>query len=431
LDGPVQARHPLVNMSHPVARAVRRTMFTVFGIPVLVAIAMSLVDSYRRRGKKPKPFPTRTAQETRVGDGTVTTYSFGQDLYDDMLAAIEGAQKQVLLETYIWKGDAVGQRFKKAITDAADRGVEVRVIYDSFANIVVRPAFKHFPPNVKVLAFPVYSAGWRFFDLRRYGRDHRKILVVDNAVGFVGGYNIGSPYATEWRDTHCRITGPGVWDLARAFADFWNLHRSKAQLIPRGRGSEPPMLMTTAATWEPRIRVHRNVPRMWMFPIRGMYLEAINRAQRNVWMTHAYFIPDESFVDALVDAAGRGVDVRLLLPAKSNHIVADWISRGYFRRMLDAKVGIHRFRDAMVHAKTATIDGTWTTIGTANVDRLSMSGNYEINVEIIDASLAEEMERIFLTDLTNTLPLTIAEWEARDVYSRFTEMILKPLRPLL
>jgi cardiolipin synthase len=406
-------------------------MFTVFGIPVLVAIAMSLVDSYRRRGKKPKPFPTRTAQETRVGDGTVTTYSFGQDLYDDMLAAIEGAQKQVLLETYIWKGDAVGQRFKKAITDAADRGVEVRVIYDSFANIVVRPAFKHFPPNVKVLAFPIYSAGWRFFDLRRYGRDHRKILVVDNAVGFVGGYNIGSPYATEWRDTHCRITGPGVWDLARAFADFWNLHRSKAQLIPRGRGSEPPMLMTTAATWEPRIRVHRNVPRMWMFPIRGMYLEAINRAQRNVWMTHAYFIPDESFVDALVDAAGRGVDVRLLLPAKSNHIVADWISRGYFRRMLDAKVGIHRFRDAMVHAKTATIDGTWTTIGTANVDRLSMSGNYEINVEIIDASLAEEMERIFETDLTNTLPLTIAEWEARDVYSRFTEMILKPLRPLL
>jgi len=401
-------------------------MFTLFGIPLLVAIGMSLVDSYRRRGKKPKPFPTRTAQETPVGGGTVTTYTFGQDLYDDMLAAIEGAQKQVLFETYIWKGDAVGQQFKKAIIDAADRGVEVRVIYDSFANIVVRPPFKHFPSNVKVLAFPVYSAGWRFFDLRRYGRDHRKILVVDDRVGFVGGYNIGSPYATEWRDTHCRITGPGVWDLARAFADFWNLHRDK-----RFRRSEPPMLLSTTSSWEPRIRVHRNVPRLWMFPIRGMYLEAINRAQRNVWMTHAYFIPDEGFVDSLVGAASRGVDVRLLLPAKSNHIVADWISRGYFRRMLDANIAIHRFRDAMVHAKTATIDGSWTTIGTANVDRLSMSGNYEINVEIIDPSLAEEMERIFETDLTNSLPLTLAEWETRDVYSRFTEMILKPLRPML
>ena len=119
----------------------------------------------------------------------------GQALYDDMLAAIEGAQKQVLLETYIWKSDAIGQRFKKAVIDAADRGVEVRVIFDSFANLVVRPPFKHFPPGVKVLAYPVYSAGWRFFDLRRYGRDHRKILVVDDHVAFVGGYNIGTPYA--------------------------------------------------------------------------------------------------------------------------------------------------------------------------------------------------------------------------------------------
>ena len=344
-----------------------------------------------------------------------------------MLAAIEGAKKQVLLETYIWKGDAVGQRFKKALIDAADRGVEVRVIYDQFANIVVRPPFKRFPPNVKVLAYPVYSAGWRFFDLRRYGRDHRKILVVDDTVGFVGGYNIGAPYATEWRDTHCRITGPGVWDLARAFADFWNLHRDK-----RFRRSEPPMLMTTASTWEPRIRVHRNVPA-------------------------AVDVPDPVDVHRgdQPGAAQRLDDARLLHPRRElrrrarrggAHAASTYAcccrrspttswptgSRAATSAGCSTRASrIHRFRDAMVHAKTATIDGNWTTIGTANVDRLSMSGNYEINVEIIDASLAEEMERIFETDLTNALPLTIAEWEARDVYSRFTEMILKPLRPLL
>ncbi len=191
------------------------------------------------------------------------------------------------------------------------------------------------------------------------------------------------------------------------------------------------MLRSATSEWEPRIRVHRNVPRLWMFPIRSMYLEAINRAQRNIWMTHAYFIPDEGFVDSLVDAARRGVDVALLLPAKSNHIVADWISRGYFRRMLDAGVSIHRFRDAMVHAKTATIDGSWTTIGTANVDRLSMSGNYEINVEIIDPGLAEALERVFTVDQSNSLELTQAEWEARDIYRRFTEFLPNPLRPLL
>ena len=404
----------------------RRTVLAILGVQVALAAAMTLVDSYRRRGKKPKPFPVTSPREVVIGEGTVTTYTFGQDLYDAMLAAIRGARRQILLETYIWKGDELGELFKQELVDAARRGVDVYVIFDSFANLVVSPAFKHFPPEVKVLRYPVYSAGLRFWDLRRYGRDHRKILVVDEEVGFVGGYNLGSPYATEWRDTHVRITGPGVWDLQRTFADFWNLHRRK-----RIGRSERPLLLETASQWEPRIRFHRNIPRLWMFPIRSMYLEAINRATHNIWMTHAYFIPDQDFVDALEDAARRGVDVRLLLPLKSNHIVADWISRGYFSQLLTAGVRIFRFRDAMVHAKTSTIDGSWSTVGTANVDRLSLQGNYEINVEIIDPAMAATMEEIFLLDESNCLELTLGEWEARDLHRKFTESFLGPLRPLL
>ena len=274
-----------------VLRWVRRTLAVVFGVPIAIGIGMSLVDSYRRRGKKPKPFPTTPPTTAEVGEGTITTYTFGKDLYADMLAAIEGAQRQILFETYIWKGDAVGEQFKAALAAAADRGVEVYCIYDGFANLVVSPRFKRFPPSMKVLRYPVYGAGWRFFDLRRYGRDHRKILVVDDKEAYVGGYNIGSAYETEWRDTHVRITGPGVQDLRRAFADFWNLHRRR-----RLRASERPLLVETASVWEPHIRLQRNVPRLWMFPIRGMYLEAINRASTNVWMTHAYFIPDQDFV---------------------------------------------------------------------------------------------------------------------------------------
>ncbi|MEO5851609.1 MAG: phospholipase D-like domain-containing protein [Nocardioides sp.] len=405
---------------------VRRALLGILGLQVALAAAMTLVDSYRRRGKKPKPFPTTSPREVHIGDGAVTTYTFGQDLYDDMLAAIGGAHRQILFETYIWKGDEVGEQFKQALIDAAGRGVDVYVIYDGFANLVVSPAFKRFPPTLKVLHYPVYGAGLRFWDLGRYGRDHRKILVVDDEVGFVGGYNIGTAFATEWRDTHVRITGPGVWDLKRAFADFWNLHRRKRL----GR-SERPLLLETASQWEPRIRFHRNNPRLWAFPIRSMYLEAINRASHNVWMTHAYFIPDQDFVDALKDAAGRGVDVRLLVPLKSNHIVADWISRGYFSQLLTAGVRIFRFRDAMVHAKTSTIDGSWSTVGTANVDRLSLQGNYEINVEIIDTAMAEVMEDIFRIDEAHSLELTIDEWEARDLHRKFTEHILQPLRPLL
>src|SRR3954454_14259141 len=406
---------------------VRRVVLGIVVAPFLLAIGMTLVDSYRRRGKRRAvTFPTATPSRVSVGDGEVTTYTFGTDLYDDMLAAIDGAQRQVLLETYIWKGDEIGQRFKTAVEAAAGRGVEVFLIYDAFANLVVSPRFKRFPSGIKVLRYPVYAAGWRPFDLRRYGRDHRKILVVDDAVGFVGGYNIGEAYATEWRDTHVRITGPAVWDLKRAFADFWNLNRRRWF-----RRSERPLLLETASTWEPTIRFHRNVPRLWMFPIRAMYLEAINRASHNIWMTCAYFIPDQDFVDALTVAARRGVDVRLLIPAKSNHVVADWISRGYFSQLLEAGVKVLRYRDAMVHAKTATIDGTWSTVGTANIDRLSLTGNYEINVEIIDEGLAAALERVFRVDQTNCLELTRAEWEARDIYRRFTEFLLNPLRPLL
>nr|WP_237447717.1 phospholipase D-like domain-containing protein [Nocardioides flavescens] len=401
-------------------------MLAVFGVPVVIGVAMSLVDSYRRRGKKPKPFPTTPPTPVEVGEGTVTTYTYGRDLYEDMLAAIGRAERQILFETYIWKGDEVGERFKHALAAAADRGVEVCCIYDGFANLVVSPRFKHFPANVKVLRYPVYAAGLRFFDLRRYGRDHRKILVVDDAEAFVGGYNIGSAYETEWRDTHVRITGPGVADLRRAFADFWNLHRRR-----RLRSSERPLLVEATSTWEPHLRFHRNVPRLMMFPIRGMYLEAINRASRTIWITQAYFIPDQDFVDALKVAAARGVDVRVLVPLKSNHIVADWLSRGYFSQLLEAGVRIFRFKDAMVHAKTATVDGTWSTVGTANIDRLSLQGNYEINVEVIDRDLAGHLEQVYRVDESNSIELTRGEWEARDLHRRFTEMVLRPLRPFL
>ncbi len=414
---------PIRYVESPVTRAMKRAFLSMIGFQLLLALTLTLVDSYRRRGKRPKPFPTTPPTEVAIGDGGVKTYTYGQDLYDDMLAAIAEAKQQILFETYIWKGDEVGEEFEAALAEAAARGVEVYAIYDSFANLVVSPRFKRFGPRLRVLEYPVYNAGWRFLDLRRYGRDHRKILVVDDEVAFVGGYNVGTAYATEWRDTHVRITGPGVWDLKRAFADFWNLHR-------RPRGSRP-LLLETAADWEPRIRVHRNVPRLWMFPIRGMYLEAITRAYSHIYMTHAYFIPDSDFVDALTAAARRGVDVRLLLPATSNHVVADWLSRGYYGQLLASGARIFLFQGAMVHAKTSTIDGRWSTVGTANIDRLSMTGNYEINVEFIDEGMAAEMERIFATDLSNAKELKAEEWSSRGVHKKFTELVLAPLRPLL
>jgi cardiolipin synthase len=162
-----------------------------------------------------------------------------------------------------------------------------------------------------------------------------------------------------------------------------------------------------------------------------MYLEAIARASHHIWMTHAYFIPDTDFVEALKSAARRGVDVRILVPALSNHVVADWLSRGYYGELLAAGVRIFRYTAGMVHAKTATIDGRWSTVGTANIDRLSMTGNYEINVEFVDPGFARLMEEIFSNDVSRATELTARTWAARGVHKKFTELVLAPLRPLL
>jgi cardiolipin synthase len=162
-----------------------------------------------------------------------------------------------------------------------------------------------------------------------------------------------------------------------------------------------------------------------------MYLEAIDRASHHVYLTHAYLIPDEDMVTALVRAARRGVDVRIIVPAESNHVVADWLSRGFYGQLLRGGVRLYLYQKAMVHAKTATIDGQWSTIGTANIDRLSLLGNYEINMEVFSADVAKQMEEIFAIDSTNSVELTLPDWQRRHAMVKFSETVLTPLRPLL
>ncbi|WP_157439564.1 phospholipase D-like domain-containing protein [Aeromicrobium sp. Root344] len=416
-----------MRMRRPSTRGIlKRALFTMLSAQFLIVVALMVTTKVRKlmRGSKSHDtFPVTPPAPLEVGAGnTATVYTYGSDLFEDMLAAIGNARERILFETYIIKADEMGRRFKQALVDAAERGVDVYVIYDGFANLVVTPSFLTFPAPIHVLRYPVFATGWRFFSPRQMGRDHRKVLVVDDEVGYVGGYNIGSLYASEWRDTHLKIEGPSVWDLDNAFVDFWNLRRRRRARMLKERGD---------ASWEPQIRAHRNVPRQLLFPIRGMYIEAIDRARDHIYITAAYFIPDRDILDGLLAAAARGVRVRILVPEISNHVVADWLSRGFYSQLLDGGVEILLYQDWMVHAKTATIDGRWTTIGTANIDRLSLTGNYEINLEILDDALAQHLETVFETDASNARVLTRAEWSSRPLVAKACEWILAPLRPLL
>src|SRR5579863_2718632 len=317
---------------HP--RSILKTVLQITGLLValqaITVIVLQIISAQRKRLHQSGGFPHPQLPEVSVGKNKLKIYSYGCDLFDAMLAAIDAAQESIYLETYIWKGDDVGQQFKQHLANKAAQGVEVYVIFDSFGNTVVPHKFKTFPPAVHVLPYQIIQHPWQLFDLRRYSLDHRKLLVVDGTTSFIGGYNLGSLYATSWRDTHLRIQGPAAADLARTFIDFWNWHTPKQQHFTHHYSRHFDPLVNFRGTNALRLT----------FPIRDMYIEAIDRAEHTIRLSNAYFVPDRVLLDALKAASTRGVDVRVLVPWVSNHVVVDWLTRGYFTECLQAGIRI-------------------------------------------------------------------------------------------
>lgn len=385
-------------------------------IAVLSAIALQ-----RNKRLTTARFPHVSLPEVFVEDNQLKIFTYGANLFAAMLDAIAAAQEHIFIESYIWKSDAVGEQFKQALIEKARQGVQVYVIFDEFGNLVVPEAFKRFPPEIHQLRFKPINRFWHIFDPRRYALDHRKMLVVDGRIAFLGGYNIGTLYAEHWRDTHLRITGSKAVDLADSFCDFWNAHAPRRQRIH----------MQFPLRFDPTIMLRDNNALRLTFPIRDMYISAFNRAQKHILLTNAYFIPDHALLESLKDAAQRGVQVHVLTPWTSNHILADWAARGYFQNCLQAGIHIWGYRSAMIHAKTCTVDDEWSTIGTANLDRLSAVGNYELNAEIYSRNVARQMRELFEHDQSNSIELTVERWERRPWYVKLSEWALEPLRMML
>src|SRR5215216_6678583 len=368
---------------------------------VTVGVLVAMAELRKRRQGPREGFPWEDQPEIRMESGKdrLKIYAYGVSLYEAMLDEIEGAQGEIFVGTFIWKGDEVGRRFVDALARKAREGVDVYVVFDGLANVFVPPSFKRFPERI-----------------------HRHVMSVDGRVAFLGGYNIGSLYAAGWRDTHVRVRGDAAREVDNAFIDFWNAHRTEE--LPR-------ITPNKERDWNPAVRVRRNDPYMRIFPIREMYLEAIDRANSHVYLTHAYFVPDRALKAHLIDATKRGVDVQLLVPEHSNHVTADWLARRHFYDLLKNAVRIFLYRHIMIHSKTATADGLWSTIGSANIDRLSMLGNYELNIEVYSRRLAAQMEKMFEMDKTNAEELTLEEWERRPLPAKLVERTLASLSPLV
>ncbi len=403
-------------------RLVGITLLGILTLQVLTAAVLLVIATLGKRRKHEVSFPHEPFKEVQVGENVLKLYSYGRELFDAMLEAIDTAQESIYLETYIWKDDAVGQEFQEHLARKAEEGVEVYVIFDSFGNLVVPRSFKSsFHPAIHVLEYRAMRRPWQLLDPRRYSLDHRKLLIVDGTISFIGGYNLGALYATDWRDTHLRLSGPGAAELARAFIGFWNRFCSPNEQITQRYHHKFDALIT----------VSQNQAMRASFPIRDMYIAAIDEAEQSILLTTAYFVPDHMLLDALKAAVSRGVDVRVLIPWESNHVVADWIAHSYFTYCLQGGIRIFGYRYTMLHAKTCTIDGQWSTVGTCNLDRLSLVGNYEINVAVYSAEFARQMSALFAEDTAERFELTMEQWKSRPWFNKVSERILAPLRFLM
>ena len=422
----MEQRRTLHSFRPQLRKLARGAAWGAVALQVGAVIAVHAVDSVRK-SRIPggsRDFPTLPPADIPVEDSVVRVYTEGTSLYSDMLEAIRSAKDHVFFETYIIRADHVGQIFKRELIAAARRGVEVFFTYDGFGTLNQPQWFKRFPqiPTLHVHRLAELRTGLLTGNLRQTGRNHRKLLVVDDEVAFVGGFNIGDNFGHEWRDTHVRVMGPAVRELSDGFAEFWNTFRSRR---------EPKLHVKYQREWAPAIQPAFNLPSRLLFPVRGLYLDAFERARRQILITTAYFIPDREIMSSLVGAAKRGVKVKVLIPEYSNHILADWAGWPFLGELLRNGVEIWLYQHAMVHAKTMTVDGMWSTVGTANVDRLSLQGNFEVNLQIESTEFAAQMEKIFAKDLTTARPLSYEEWANRGALVEFGEWLLRPIGSLL
>jgi cardiolipin synthase len=354
----------------------------------------------------------------------------GQVVYDTLGKAIDEARHHVHAEFYLIRNDQTGAWFRDKLAQAAKRGVEVRLLCDGYGCLALgrrwrRPLRR---AGAKVgLFMPMRSLLLQPVNLR----NHRKIVVVDGRLALTGGVNIGNEYRGEmrgigrWRDTHLCIEGPATAGLQRVFLQDWFFATGESvdakRYFPSWNG----------ASGKATVAVVPSGPDTRTEAIHRLFFAAISGATERVWITTPYFVPDTALFVALQVAAMRGVDVKLILPSRSNHRVTFHAGRSYYEQLLEAGVHIHEYAPGMIHAKTMVVDGRIVLVGSANMDMRSFRLNFEVHTLLHDESTAKDLEARFLADLAETTPVTLASWSNRPFPWRVAEGAARLVSPLL
>ena len=338
-----------------------------------------------------------------------------------MLAGIRAAKQSVSFENFIVADDGTGREFTSGLETARRRGARVRVIYDPVGTLLVRGgsvARRLRAAEIEARAFRPLSpfAPWSWLRLRH--RDHRKLLVCDDLIAFVGGICIADHWAPSdrggggWRDTAVSIRGPAVADFQVAFDRMWSRAREEPS-----RG--PPLTHRPSEKGEAAVIVVGDRPGLGR--VAAIYQWLADRADATIELTDAYFVAPRRVLEALIRAARRGVRVRLLVPGRNNHPAAGLAARRIYQPLLDAGAEIHEWAGVMLHAKTAVVDGVVTLVGSSNLDPLSLRRNYELNALVADPATGAAMRELFAADLEKAVPVRADEWRRRPLRAHLAE----------
>lgn len=361
---------------------------------------------------------------------SLAMYFDGASAYDAIFTAVATARHHVHLEYYIWESGEIGTRLRDLLIERARAGVTVRLLLDGTGTRLSRKFLRPLrEAGAKIAWFNPIRLG-TLRSRRADFRSHRKIIVCDGRIGFTGGMNIADAHSARqgpryWRDTHLRLVGPAVWPIQRLFFEDW--HFAAEELLPVSNETVPPPICDGTEL----VQIVASGPDDTSFAIHKVFFTAISQAKRRIWLTTPYFVPDDALVTSLATAALRGVDVRVIVPERSDSRLVDLAARSYFPELVETGVRFYRYQPRFIHAKTMVVDDDVAVVGTANFDNRSFRLDFELVAVVFGGDAAQQLEAAFQRDLGDCREIAASEVTGAPFVQRLGIASARLLSPLL
>lgn len=357
-------------------------------------------------------------------------YNNGQDTYAAMLAAIRSAKYHIHLSSYIVRDDGVGREFQQALILKAQQGVKVRLLYDGIGSIKLSDSYIRILEEGGVECACFFPLRPSFLKKRMNYRNHRKIIVVDGRIGFVGGINVGDEYIGKhprlgyWRDSHVRLEGDSVYWLQEVFLKDW-------AIATREQPDDPAFFPEHDCKYDESVQIVPAWPNRKGDAVHDTVFAMVTSAKERVWITTPYFIPSAGIAMALQDAAMSGIDVRIIIPDVPDTWLVHFATLSYIEEMIRSGVRVWKYKKGFVHAKTLVMDRYVTVVGSANMDLRSFYSNFEINAHLFDSAAITRVEDDFLKDMKDSEEINLQKFLNRPRSQKVKEALARILSPLL